>query len=151
MAFRGTFDYQLDDRNRVAIPPRYRDQFEAGAVLTTGLEPCIVMYTQDGFEQAAQTIEAIPEETAEGREARRDFYANAWDAQKDGQGRVLIGAKLLAHAAITKDVVVVGAGNALEIWDKETWENRDQTRATARRDATAEIGERRRARSLEEA
>jgi MraZ protein len=142
MAFWGTYEYQLDDRNRVPIPPRYRDAFESGAVLATGLEPCVVVHTPDSFQSAAAAIEEIPEESEEGRDARRDFYGNAFEEQKDGQGRLLLRAKLVTHAGLKKDVVVVGSGHWLEIWDKATWEGREGARNAVRRAATSAIGAR---------
>jgi len=142
MTFYGTYDYQLDDRNRVAIPPDYRDQYEAGAVLMTGMEPCVVIHTPDSFLQAAAAVEAIPEETQAGRDARRDFYSNAFKEKKDTQGRLLLRSKLIAHAGLHRDLVVIGSGGWLEIWDRETWEAREAEREAARRDALARIGER---------
>jgi MraZ protein len=124
MAFLGSVEYQMDDRNRVAIPPRYRDQFDAPAVMTTSKDACVSVYTQDGFDQAAVLIEAIPEDTAEGRRARRFFFGNAYPVAKDGQGRLLLPPKLIEHAGLKKDVVVVGLGRWFEIWDKTAWDER---------------------------
>lgn len=117
MQFLGEVPYQMDERNRVAIPPKYRDQFDAPAVLTTSKDRCISVYTQEGFDLAAQEIEAIPAQTLEGRRQRRFFYGNAFRVPKDGQSRLLIPPKLVAHAGLTKDVTVVGMGAWFEIWD----------------------------------
>lgn len=142
MAFYGNFEYQLDDRNRVAIPPDYRDAYEAGAVLATGVEPCVLVYTPAGFEEAAAAIEAIPIETEDGREARRDFYGNAFKEKKDAQGRILLRQQLIAHAGLHKEIVVVGSGAYLEIWDRPTYAARAAEREAARRNRLAQIGER---------
>ncbi len=141
MAFYGSYEYQLDERNRVAIPPDFRDQYEAGAVLATGMEPCVVVHTPASFERAAEAVEAIPEETEAGRDARRDFYSNAFKEKKDSQGRLLLRSKLIAHAGLHKDVVVIGSGAWVEIWDRATWEGREAEREAARRNALAKIGE----------
>ncbi len=143
--FLGTYPYQMDDKNRVPIPPRYRAQFEDGAVLTIGLEPCVVLYTPEGFQEASEKVESIPDETEEGREARRDFFANAQPLDKDGQGRLTLAEKWIRHAGLQKDVVVIGAGKFLEIWDKATWDNRDSGRSSARRQQTTEMAGRGRA------
>jgi MraZ protein len=124
MRFRGRFDYTVDDKGRVALPPRYRTAFDAGAVLLPGMEPCIAVYTPEGFEQRAAIIERLPFESAEGRLARRAFWGSAYDVTKDAQGRILIPEKLLQHAGIRKgaEVVVVGVNECLEVWEKARWE-----------------------------
>lgn len=142
MAFIGTYPYQKDSKNRVPIPPRYRDDFKEGAVLTTGLEPCVVLYTLAGFEEAAEKVESIPEETEEGRDARRDFFANAQPIDKDSQHRLTLQEKWVQHAGLDKEVMVIGAGKWLEIWDKATWEMRDTSRVSARRQETRAMARR---------
>jgi MraZ protein len=136
MQFVGTFDYQLDDRKRVPIPPAYRGAFEAGGFLSTSTDPCLVLHTPDSFNRAAEIIEAIPEETEEGENARRDFYGNIWAVQKDGQGRLTLRDELIEHAGLTKDITVVGTGRRMEIWDKAAYQAREAERKAARRAAT---------------
>ena len=142
MPFLGTFEYQMDDRNRIALPPEFREEFEAGAVMTTGTEPCVLVYTPGGFDRAAAAIEAIPDETEEGREARRDFYSNAFKEKKDGQGRLLLRSRFISHAGLRKEVAVVGAGGWIEIWDRPTWEARAAERAAARKAGLAGVAAR---------
>jgi MraZ protein len=143
MSFRGTFDYTLDGRYRLPLPPRYRDQFTEGAVLVSGVEPCVLVYTQGGFEDAESKARAIPEESDTGREALRDFFANAYDTDRDNQGRILIPEKLRAHAGLEKGVALVGVGDYMEIWDRDAWAEREQGRKAARKDETAAMGRRR--------
>jgi len=142
MAFRGNYEYQLDDRNRVAIPPRYREDFGAGAILTPGVEQCIQVYTQEGYDRQAAVLETVPFESEEGRKARRAFFGNAFDVQKDGQGRLLIPSKLMAYAGLKKDVVVVGTQECLEIWDKALWEGQEEDLTATRLAVLNDIGAR---------
>jgi MraZ protein len=146
MSFRGTFDYTLDGRFRLPLPPRYRDLFTEGAVLVSGVEPCVLVYTQRGFDEAEEKARSIPEETDTGREALRDFFANAWDADRDAQGRILIPEKLRTHANLDKAVALVGVGDYLEIWDRDAWVEREESRKAARKGETQALGERRAAR-----
>ena len=132
MKFYGSFDYQLDDRNRVPIPPVYRAEFDPGGVLATGTEPCVVVYTRDAFAEAAEAVETLPD-TDDGDEARRDFYANAFPVQKDGQGRVLLVPALIGHAGLVKEVKVIGVGKRMEIWDRGTWDARESQRKATRK------------------
>jgi len=132
MAFRGSYDYQLDDRNRVALPPRYRDAFRDGAVLTPGVDGCVEVYTPEAYEQQAADFAALSSQSRTGRQARRAFAGMAFDVPRDTQGRILIPRKLLAHAGLKKDVVVVGAQECLEIWDKAAWSQQETTLLEAR-------------------
>ncbi len=122
MLFLGSVEYQMDDRNRVPIPPRYRDQFDAPAVMTSGKEHCVAVYTQAGFDEAAEVVRALPVDSEEGRRARRFFFGNAFPQAKDAQGRLLIPKDLVEYAGLSKDVVVIGLGEWFEIWDKAAWQ-----------------------------
>jgi MraZ protein len=134
MAFTGNHPYSMDDKNRVPIPPKFREQFGKVALLTTGLESCVLLYTEEGFNEASNKVRAIPEETEEGREARRDFFGNTSTIGVDGQGRVRIEDFLLQHAGIEpKDAVIVaGVGDYMEIWKKSAWDERRNNRSSAR-------------------
>lgn len=144
MSFRGNYDYQLD-KSRVAIPPRYRDEFNAGIVLTPGVDRCIEVYTIEGYERQAAVLEEVAFESEEGRKARRAFMGQAWDTQKDQAGRFQINAWLIGYAGLKKDVVVVGADRCLEIWDKEVWEAQQPELFTTRQAVLNEIGARKNA------
>lgn len=132
MRFVGTFDYVLDDRNRVPIPPAYRSAFDQGGYIATGTDPCLVLHTLESFARASEIIEAIPEETKEGEDARRDFYGKVWPLQKDAQGRVTIREDLARFAGLTKEVKVVGVGRRMEVWDAATYDSREPDRQEAR-------------------
>jgi MraZ protein len=137
MLFVGKVDYQLDDRKRIPIPPLYRGAFDTGGYLSTGNDPCIVLHTLESFQKTAEIIEAIPAETEEGDDSRRDFYGNVWVAQKDAQGRITLRDDFIEHAGLSRDVLVVGVGDKLEIWDKATYLAREAEQKENRRRATA--------------
>ena len=128
--------YQVDDRKRVPIPPLYRSAFESGGYLSFANAPCIQLHTSESFAATVRIIEAIPAETPEGDAARRAFFANAGSAQKDGQGRITLGPEFLAHAGITRDVVVVGVGDKLEIWDRAKYAAQEADALEAKKRAT---------------
>lgn len=141
MAFRGNFEYQLDDRNRVALPPKFREEFANGAVLVPGLDGCIEVYTPEGFEAEARVVERVPAYSEQGRQLRRAFFASSFDVQRDGQGRLLIPAKLLTYASIERDVVVLGNDQRLEIWDRTTWEAQESMLPGARASALQQLAD----------
>ena len=137
MYFVGRHEYQVDDRKRVPIPPLYRSAFEPGGYLSFANAPCIQLHTQESFAATARIIEAIPAETPDGDEARRAFFPNVEPAQKDGQGRITLAPKFLDHAGITRDVVVVGVGDKLEIWDRAKFAAQEPDALEAKARATA--------------
>lgn len=140
MLFVGKVDYQLDDRKRIPIPPVYRGAFDAGGYMGMGADPCVVLYTTESFQKTAEIIEAIPAETIEGDDARRDFYGNTWIFQKDAQGRITLKDDYLEHAGISRDVLVVGVGDKLEVWDRAKYLAREAEQKENRRKATARRG-----------
>ena len=142
MAFRGNFEYQLDDRNRVALPPKFREAFANGAVLVPGLDGCIEVYTPEGFDaEADNVVGRVPAYSAEGRQLRRAFFASSFDVQRDAQGRLLVPAKLLGYAGIERDVVVLGSDQRLEIWDRGLWEQQEAGLSVARADALERLSD----------
>ena len=131
----------MDDRNRVALPPKFREEFANGAVLVPGSDECIEVYTPEGFEAEARVVERVPAYSEAGRQLRRAFFASSFDVQRDGQGRLLIPAKLLTHAGIQRDVVVLGNDQRLEIWDRTRWEEQESLLPTARANALQQLAD----------
>ncbi len=121
MALLGTSDHVLDDKKRIAIPSRWRDQFDAPAYLTSGKEKCIAVYTKSDFEKASEAVLAMPADTKAGRDARRRFFGDTRDVAKDAQGRLLVPQFLIEYAGLAQDVTLVGTGEWFEIWDKPTY------------------------------
>jgi MraZ protein len=118
MLFLGKQDYSMDERGRVPMPPRYRDAFMQGVILTQGSpDHCIRAYPTDGFEEQAALYMSEPVTTRSGRVRRRAFFSNAYPAELDRQGRVLIPQTLRDYAGLTNHIVVAGAGEWIEIWN----------------------------------
>jgi MraZ protein len=123
MAFRGHFDYSLDAKNRLTVPPKFRAKFSGGIVLAKALEPCIALWTPEAFEAWTDSfLSNLNPVSAERRKLARFFAGSSFDAELDSAGRVTLNSKLLAHAGIDRDVVVVGNLDHLEVWDRGTWE-----------------------------
>lgn len=141
MDFRGNQPYQLDDRGRVPIPPRYRTSFEHAAVLVPGTESCIEVYTSDAWEEQAAILRRAPMGSEEARQAQRAFFANSYDSQVDGQGRIVLPASLREYAGLKRDVVVIGSDNRLEIWDRDAWELLQPGLQAVRRAVLANLGQ----------
>jgi MraZ protein len=121
MAFRGTFEHTLDDRGRVALPAKYRHEFQGGVILTVGSEGCIEVYTPAGFDKMSDDFASAPATTIEGRRSRRRFEAQSDDTELDRQGRILVPARFRNLAGLNGAVVIIGRRECLEIWNPERW------------------------------
>lgn len=123
MLFLGKHDYAMDDRGRVPVPPRFREALVRGIILTQGTpDRCIRAYPADEFEKTAAIYMADPITSPSGRVMRRNFFGGAYQAELDRQGRVLVPPVLRGFAGLDNQVVVLGTGDALEIWNAATYE-----------------------------
>ena len=121
----GEYDHALDDKNRLAIPAKFREAFAAGIVVTRGLDGCLYAYTRADWQRLVDGRLAQLDMLSEaGRLIMRHFFAGATEAELDKQGRVGLPAALIQSAKLGKEVTVAGVYDHLEIWDRQTW--RDQ-------------------------
>ncbi|MGH2608113.1 MAG: division/cell wall cluster transcriptional repressor MraZ [Tepidiformaceae bacterium] len=135
MFFVGKYDYQMDDRNRVPIPPNYRAAFKEGGYVAQGTGNFLVLHTEESLTAAATVVANFPRESDYGENVRRDLFANTWQVTPDGQGRILLDRELIEHAGLRKEVKVVGTGERMEIWDRAAWDAGEADRKGARRQA----------------
>ncbi len=120
--FYGEFDYKIDEKGRIPIPPRFRNFLKDGVVLTPGADKCITAYTLSDWRKLATTLTGSSVTRSKMRRLNRVFFATAFTTKMDGQGRIAIPAPLREHAGIADEAVITGANNYLEIWDKSLWE-----------------------------
>ncbi len=120
--FYGEFDYKVDEKGRVPIPPKFRGILKDGVVLTSGAENCITVYTKKDKKKLASTLTNSPLSRSKMRKLSRALFATAFSTRIDPQGRIAVPAPLREHAQITDDVIVVGVNTYLEIWNKALWE-----------------------------
>jgi len=120
--FYGEFDYKIDEKGRVPIPPRFRNALKDGVVLTPGAEKCITAYTIPEWRKLATTLTSSSLTRSKMRRLSRALFATAFTTKIDGQGRIAIPAPLREHAEIVDEAVVAGANTCLEIWNKVLWE-----------------------------
>lgn len=123
----GRYDYSLDPKNRLAVPPKYREALaqEKGRsfYLTSGMEGCLYLFLPSQWEKMlADDLKmfSLPDKEAE-RAFKRKFFSEALEVEPDAQGRLLVPHYLKEHAGLRFDVLVQGAGNRAEIWDAKRW------------------------------
>lgn len=122
--FLGTFEPNLMEKGRIALPKKIREEMGSGrTVLTIGFEECIFGFTERTWEEIVKTEISRPLfSDREGRDLRRKMCAEAVNIELDSQGRFVIPERMLSFAGIRERLVVIGAGDHFEIWDKEKWE-----------------------------
>lgn len=118
---KGDYNHTVDAKGRVTIPSRFREALGDQFVITRGFEGCLAAYPMKRWERIEKNLMALSLTNEAGRKLKRLFLGNASDCEVDKMGRVLIVQPLRAAAGITKDVVITGLGEYVEIWDSEAW------------------------------
>ena len=125
--FLGTHTPRLDEKGRLFLPAKYRDEVAGGVVITKGQERCLSVFPAAEFArqaeelQVAESTAVTPEDKKRTRMRTRQFFGSAADDVPDRQGRITVPAPLRAYAGLERDCVVVGANTRLEIWDAAAW------------------------------
>lgn len=122
----GQYDYTLDDKNRLVVPPRFRDLFTqekaSHFVLAKGIDDCLWLFLPTQWESFMTKFDEAVKGTKDksaARAAKRELFRSAEEVKLDEQGRVLVSETLKGYARLKKDVVVAGAGDRAEVWDSE--------------------------------
>ena len=118
----GAYDHTLDDKNRLTLPAKFREAFIDGVVITRGLDGCLYAFRREDWDRLVDSrLSALDPLSPEGRRLQRHFFSGASEAELDKQGRVMIPAQLIEHAKLSKEVVVAGVNDRLEVWDRAAW------------------------------
>jgi MraZ protein len=119
--FLGTHSPRLDDKGRLFLPAKYRNDLAGGVVITKGQERCLYVFPPAEFERITVDLQAAPVTAKAVRDYSRVFFASAFDQVPDKQGRVTIPQGLRDYAGLRRECVVIGANTRLEIWDEAAW------------------------------
>lgn len=119
--FIGEFHHNLDNKGRLAIPAKFRKDLDDGAVITKGIEKCLVIFTKKGWESFAEKIKNLPITKSDARAFNRSFFSGAAEVEVDIQGRILIPENLRNFSSLNKKSVVVGLYDRIEIWEEGVW------------------------------
>lgn len=117
----GQYVNKIDDKKRLIIPKEMREELGEKFYVTRGLDGCLFVMSELEWTAFQSKIRQQPMSKA--RELQRYFFSNAVSATPDKQGRVLLTQSLMDVAGLTKEVVIVGADNRAELWDKDRWDN----------------------------
>lgn len=122
MAFMGEYQHSIDEKGRMIIPAKFRDELGPTFVITRGLDQCLFVYPMGEWEILEQKLKALPLMKSDARAFTRFFFSGAVECELDKQGRVNIPSNLRDHANLEKDSIIIGVSSRVEIWSKEAWE-----------------------------
>lgn len=119
----GEYEHSLDDKGRVIMPVKLRSDIGERFIITKGLDGCLFVFSQLEWSNFEKKLKELPLTNKNARDFVRFFLSGAIECELDKQGRFLIANNLREYANITKEVVIIGVGTRLEIWNKEKWKN----------------------------
>lgn len=119
--FLGTYTPRLDDKGRLILPAKFREELAHGVVMTRGQDHCLYAFTSAEFERMYDQLRQAPLAQKQARDYVRVMLSGADTQVPDKQGRITLPAPLRAYAGLTKELAVIGAGSRVEIWDAQAW------------------------------
>jgi MraZ protein len=137
--FLGTHAPRLDEKGRLILPAKYREELASGLVLTKGQERCLYVFPVNEFGRITEALRTAPVTAKAVRDYSRVFFASASDEELDRQGRITIPLSLREYAGLERECVVIGANTRLEIWDAAAWAIYLEQQEDAFSDASEEV------------
>lgn len=123
MVFMGEYQHSIDEKGRLIIPAKFREELGPDFVVTRGLDHCLFAYPRKEWETLEAKLKSLPLTSADARAFVRFFFSGATECDLDKQGRILIPVPLREYGKLTRDCVVIGVSNRVEIWAKDAWES----------------------------
>ena len=121
--FMGEFHHNIDEKGRLVIPNKFRLELGERFIITRGLEKCLYAYSMTEWNNIVAKLKQLPFTKKDARTFIRSFFSGAAECEFDRQGRINITSPLVSYADLTKECVVIGANDRLEIWGKANWDN----------------------------
>jgi len=119
--FLGEYSHTVDNKNRLAIPAKFRGELKTGSVITRGLDNCLFIFTEKDWKSLVDKISKLPLSQSSARSFSRMMLTGAMEIKLDKLGRILIPEYLKKYAGLSKKVVIGGVLNRIEVWDQATW------------------------------
>ena len=121
--FMGEYQHNLDEKSRIVIPSNFRYELKDNFVITKGLEKCLYIFSKNEWNKVVSKLEDLPFTKKDVRIFKRAFFSGASNVELDKTGRIVISSNLKEYARIQRECVIIGAGDRIEIWDKDEWNN----------------------------
>jgi len=119
----GEFHHTIDEKGRIIIPSKFREELGNNFIITRGLEECLFIYSMENWNKITSKLNSLPFTKRDARSFTRFFLSGATAAEFDKQGRINITSPLISYAELKKECVIIGVGDRLEIWSSEKWNN----------------------------
>lgn len=123
--FTGTYENSIDNKNRMIIPSKYREQLGGKCMLTRGFDRCLYIYAMEDWDILVAKVKKLRQSDRDMRRFIRELFANTEECRPDSQGRILIPAHLKEYAEIKKELITMGAMDKIEIWSKHVYDDPD--------------------------
>ena len=120
--FIGEYLYLIDEKKRLAIPAKFRKSLGKRAVITRGIDSCLVIYPIEAWRSLAAKLENLPASRIDARGFARIMLSGAVDVGLDKLGRILVPDYLKEYAFLKKNVAILGLSNRIEVWDEKKWQ-----------------------------
>ncbi len=119
----GEYQHNIDEKGRIIIPSKLREDLGETFVITRGMDQCVFGYPMEEWRQLEQKLKALPFTKKDARAFTRFFFSGAAEVQFDKQGRINVSTPLKQYAKLEKECVIIGVSNRIEIWSKPVWES----------------------------
>lgn len=119
----GEFHHNLDEKGRLIIPSKVREELGDNIVVTRGLEDSLFVYSMNEWSLIVSKLKSLPFTKKDARNFTRMFLSGATTTEFDKQGRIKLSSPLIEYASLKKECVIIGVNDRLEIWSKENWES----------------------------
>ena len=137
--FLGTHAPRLDEKGRLFLPAKYREELSGGVVITKGQERCLFVFPREEFVRLTEKLRNASLTDKSARDYSRVLFSGASDQLPDRQGRISVPGALRAYAGLERDCVVIGANTRLEIWDTQAWDTYLAAKENSFAEATEEV------------
>lgn len=121
--FIGEYQHNIDDKGRLIVPSKFREDLGSEFIVTKGLDKCLFVFPKQEWNKFEEKLKSLPISSKDARAFSRFFFAGAAECELDKQGRIMIPGNLRSYAEIIKETFIIGVSSRLEIWDRNNWEN----------------------------
>ena len=119
--FMGEYHHNIDEKGRIVIPTKFREILADSFIITRGIEKCLYVYAKKDWDKLVDKLNTLPFTKKDARNFIRSFFSGATECEFDRQGRTCIASPLIIYAGLTKECVIIGANDRIEIWDAAAW------------------------------
>ena len=120
--FMGEYHHNIDDKGRVVLPSKFRMGLGEHFIVARGLEKCLYVYSIAEWKKLEEQLNTLPFTKKDARTFIRTFFSGATEGEFDRQGRTCLTSPLISYAGLTKECVIIGANDRIEIWDNDEWQ-----------------------------